>query len=853
MRKNMMKWVAALLMLLSAGNVVAYDFKVDGICYTYDQEKMEATVVSPGGTSYYVGDIVVPATVTYGRFTFTVTCIDYHAFGGDGNVFENVTSVTLPNTITTIGKEAFMKTGITEMVIPNSVKAIGDGAFRYTSSLKKITLPDNPDPDQIGSSAFSNMGVEELVIPDSWTDIYCDFTACEMKTLVVGKGIKVLKNFSHCEQLQNIVFPEDGQLQEIGDKAFQYCTSLSSVNLPTTVSVIGKDAFSNCGFTIARIPAHVTTLQSGAYSYNSLDEIVIEDADNVLTLNSFDNCKPSRIYVGRDLGGSGFRCSPNNLKTFFFGSKVTSALFGLSSVTTFTKIIALMPNPAEVPCEFSNTVYSKATLYVPKGMVNAYSEAPGWSNFFFIEEKGEDHKLSGKLDMLNLREDGITVSGARLTADISLKNEGTKTYDLPITVKVFQDNYNKDLIEEKTVNPVIDPNGETGFCVSFTDGIKESNYYAYIVEVYYQSNSEDILLARKTYKIGAPKYTVEGSFEFPNAAMVNGTLYNKNGYVKFKVNIKNTSEFAYNGSIYVALFNVKDPETQVASVSLLNNKIEVNGELTKENDVYASEAGETYFCGLVMKSEGEETVLLRSAEFTTTTEDVYNLAGTITIDEQSVAPVLSFNYAVENKGSNNYAKKNLLFKLYSKHDGEWYFVRDQSITTEVSVSAGATINGTLFFEGVDKGSTYKVDAYYYSCGEAVALGSSQEFTITSAVEVTKCADPTISIKGGKLHFDCETEGVTFHYSITVPQYEDNTGNDVDMSATYTVKVYATKDGFQNSETVTQKIDVRGLKGDVNDDGEVDIADAVKIVNLVVGKIDALSRPAKEVKDEKEPQ
>jgi hypothetical protein len=40
--------------------------------------------------------------------------------------------------------------------------------------------------------------------------------------------------------------------------------------------------------------------------------------------------------------------------------------------------------------------------------------------------------------------------------------------------------------------------------------------------------------------------------------------------------------------------------------------------------------------------------------------------------------------------------------------------------------------------------------------------------------------------------------------------------------------------------------------DVNGDGDIDIADAVKIVNLVVGKIDALSRPAKEVKDEKEP-
>ena len=75
----------------------------------------------------------------------------------------------------------------------------------------------------------------------------------------------------------------------------------------------------------------------------------------------------------------------------------------------------------------------------------------------------------------------------------------------------------------------------------------------------------------------------------------------------------------------------------------------------------------------------------------------------------------------------------------------------------------------------------------------------------------------------------------------------------DGKTKYIITVYAKKDGYLDSEPVSKEIDVRGLKGDVNGDGEVDIADAVKIVNLVVGKIDALSRPAKEVKDEKESQ
>lgn len=74
-----------------------------------------------------------------------------------------------------------------------------------------------------------------------------------------------------------------------------------------------------------------------------------------------------------------------------------------------------------------------------------------------------------------------------------------------------------------------------------------------------------------------------------------------------------------------------------------------------------------------------------------------------------------------------------------------------------------------------------------------------------------------------------------------PAGADNNTSEVEVPTTYTVSVYAKKDGYLNSETVTDDIDVRGLKGDVNGDGEVDIADAVRIVNFVVGKINALAR------------
>ena len=104
-------------------------------------------------------------------------------------------------------------------------------------------------------------------------------------------------------------------------------------------------------------------------------------------------------------------------------------------------------------------------------------------------------------------------------------------------------------------------------------------------------------------------------------------------------------------------------------------------------------------------------------------------------------------------------------------------------------------------------------------------------------EPQKCATPTISHIGDKLKFSCETEGVSFCYQITPPPSSENQGEEVSLPTTYTVTVYAKKDGYENSDLVTKEIDVRGVKGDVNDDGDVTAQDASLILQKVAGKID----------------
>jgi len=66
----------------------------------------------------------------------------------------------------------------------------------------------------------------------------------------------------------------------------------------------------------------------------------------------------------------------------------------------------------------------------------------------------------------------------------------------------------------------------------------------------------------------------------------------------------------------------------------------------------------------------------------------------------------------------------------------------------------------------------------------------------------KCANPTIKYENGKLNMECTTDGVTYVTNITVAdatQYYDAT---IQLSATYNISVYATKEGYDNSETVT---------------------------------------------------
>ena len=103
----------------------------------------------------------------------------------------------------------------------------------------------------------------------------------------------------------------------------------------------------------------------------------------------------------------------------------------------------------------------------------------------------------------------------------------------------------------------------------------------------------------------------------------------------------------------------------------------------------------------------------------------------------------------------------------------------------------------------------------------------------------KCATPTIAFDNGKLTFECETEGVEFKYNISMKGDQSDSGNEVllpILTPTYTVSVYTTKEGYVNSDVATQVITYQPKTGDVNNDGDITIADAVAVVDLILNAV-----------------
>ena len=306
---------------------MAGSFTIGDLQYTVTDSTALTISVAAKETSV-AGNITIPQEVEHGSTTYTVTSIGDSAFAK----CTSLTSIIIPNSVTSIGKYAFLgidtlyyggpATGAlwgakrrgsivdgdftyadlgkeyllkytgsdSVVVIPEHVKIIGDSAFYNNTKVEMVTIPKSVT--NIGRDAF--YGVNTIIYKGSATGspwragrrfigeffdgdfIYAD----EQKTELEG----------YIGWDTAVVIPE--QVKTIGSRAFYKKTRLKSVIIPASVTSIGASAFSNCkSLTSVTIPESVTAIESSAfYNCTSLTSITIPKSVTSIGISTFSDC-----------------------------------------------------------------------------------------------------------------------------------------------------------------------------------------------------------------------------------------------------------------------------------------------------------------------------------------------------------------------------------------------------------------------------------------------------------------------------------------------------------------------------------------------------------------------------------
>ena len=186
-----------------AGKALAYDAKINGIFYNFNGD--EATVTKEKSLGTYTGNVIIPEAVTYEGKTYKVTSIGENAFYACSN---DLTSVVIPNSVISIGNSAFYECkGLTNVSVPNSVKSIGQGAFMMCRNLTTVSLGNSIE--SVGEDCFAYCdNLTSINIPPSLTIIPKSFiTGAKIKSIVIPEGVTTIGQTSFACHLESITIP----------------------------------------------------------------------------------------------------------------------------------------------------------------------------------------------------------------------------------------------------------------------------------------------------------------------------------------------------------------------------------------------------------------------------------------------------------------------------------------------------------------------------------------------------------------------------------------------------------------------------------------------------------------------
>ncbi len=310
----------------------------------------------------------------------------------DGN---EIKEYVIPEDVTTIGENAFYYcSGLTSITIPNSVTSIGSYAFYGCSGLTSITIPNSVT--SIGNSAFYGCsGLTSVTIPQGVTEF------CNNKVIGLissyGKPVTLINKDGN--EIKEYVIPED--VTTIGEKAFYYCSGLTSITIPNSVTSISSYAFFGCsGLTSVTIPSNVNSIGNGAFS--SCTKL----ANVTLNSNSIVSAKRTSSTSFKSIFG-------DQVTNYVIGENVTSigdyAFYECENITSITISNTVMAIGEYAFCRCINLT----SIIIPNSVTtighNAFSMPHTYS-----------YKLSYKLSSVTFGDDITSIASTAFPSTTKL-------------------------------------------------------------------------------------------------------------------------------------------------------------------------------------------------------------------------------------------------------------------------------------------------------------------------------------------------------------------------------------------------------------------------------------------------
>ena len=175
-------------------------------------------------------------------------------------------------------------------------------------------------------------------------------------------GANVITNIINNNNIGKITF--DGNVTEIGDRAFYNCSSLTSITIPDSVTSVGGNAFESCSLTSVTIPDSVTEIGYDAFKdCHSLTSVTIPDSVTEIGGAAFQNC--------------------TSLTSISIPDSVTS--IGYSAFENCTSLTSVYCKAVTPPVLGNVYVFDDNTsvrkIYVPTGSVDTYKSTTRWSEY----------------------------------------------------------------------------------------------------------------------------------------------------------------------------------------------------------------------------------------------------------------------------------------------------------------------------------------------------------------------------------------------------------------------------------------------------------------------------------------